>query len=304
MPSEVLHVCASSPRRITEDPGGSSPTFPTCWLDCRQAGRLCSSRIHAWCTKVRFQCPAAVRFRTSRQKKPCQLQLRHQQQHSWAVFFGCAVFYDWVCDVIPAALRDGSIVTAPVAHTQPAPPVSFSLSPRFSSLAGSKHEYYVAWLTGGLTRFSLREVADSSQVSKYLDNPVPAEFPGPSRTSLGVSCRVSKLATSTLLQSSVSSPGQAHPARVSPGAIIAAMPSLKSIARTPMKKRVIALTGRSRTPRRSQTPLASGQRGDGHGSVRSLCSLPGESSWTNDSCESPLCKVPCPLFPFFSPGCF
>ena len=42
-PREELHVFASSSRRITEDPGGSSPTFPTCWLDCR---RLAVSAAH------------------------------------------------------------------------------------------------------------------------------------------------------------------------------------------------------------------------------------------------------------------
>ena len=84
MPSEVLHVCASSPRRIKVDPGWSSPTFPTCWLDCRQAGRPCSLKIQSWL-------PAAVRFRTSRRQKPCPMQLRTQHQHSlWAVFFGSA----------------------------------------------------------------------------------------------------------------------------------------------------------------------------------------------------------------------
>ena len=84
VPSEVLHVCASSPRRITVDPGGSSPTFPTCWLDCRQACLPCSLKIQSWLL-------AAVRFRTSRRQKPCQMQLRTQHQHFlWAVFFGSA----------------------------------------------------------------------------------------------------------------------------------------------------------------------------------------------------------------------
>ena len=65
--------------------------------------------------------------------------------------------------------------------------------------------------------------------------------------------------------------------------------SLKSVARTLMKRRVIPLTGRSRTPRRSQTPLSFGQRRDGDGSARSLLSLPGESGLTDVSCELPLC---------------
>ena len=63
----------------------------------------------------------------------------------------------------------------------------------------------------------------------------------------------------------------------------------RTVARTLMKRRVIALPGRSQTPRRSQTPLASGQRGDGHGTARSLLSLSGVGGLTNDSCELPLC---------------
>ena len=47
----------------------------------------------------------------------------------------------------------------------------------------------------------------------------------------------------------------------------------RTVARTLMKRRIIALPGRSQTPRRSQTPLASGQRRDGHGTARSLLSL-------------------------------
>ena len=68
------------PRRITEDPAGSSPTFPTCWLDCRRVGRLCSSLTQSWCIKVRFQSPAVVRFRTRRRKKQRQPHFRTQQQ--------------------------------------------------------------------------------------------------------------------------------------------------------------------------------------------------------------------------------
>ena len=46
----------------------------------------------------------------------------------------------------------------------------------------------------------------------------------------------------------------------------------RTVARTLMKRRIIALPGRSQTPRRSQTPLASGQRGDGP-----LCWVPFSS---------------------------
>ena len=234
------------------------------------------------------------------------------QNSTTAVLMGCQFwqrcFLDWVRDVIPSALRDGSMVTPPIVRTPPAHPVSFSWSPRFSSLAGTMHEYYVAWLSGGLTRHSLREVADSSRVSMYFDNPVTDEFPGPGRTSLGVSCSVSRFPTSSRLQSSGFSVCQGPPPRVSLGVHMVAgagygsshcsstscpradgTTSLKSVARTLMKGRVIPLTGRSRTPRRSQTPLAFGQRGDGDGSARSLLSLPGESGLTDVSCELPLC---------------
>ena len=229
VPSEVLHVCASSPRRITVDPGGSSPTFPTCWLDCRQAGRPCSFK-----DSILASCRCAFPHQSATEA------VSDAAQNSASAFLKGSIFWercfrDWVCDVIPSALRDGSMVTPPVAHTPPAHPCSFSSSPRFSALAGSKHEYYVAWLSGGLTRHSLREVADSSQVSKYLDNPVPTEFPGPARTSLGVSCRVSRFATSSLLQSSLLYGGQYPHAGVSPGAHILAGPgggtSLRSSTR-------------------------------------------------------------------------
>ena len=197
---------------------------------------------------------------------------------------------------------------AEIVRTQPAHTCVILVVPSFLCSGGFKHEHYVAWLSGGLTRHSLREVADSSLVSKYLDNPVPDEFPGPARTSLGVSCCISRLSTSSLLQSSLLSGGHGPPPRVSLGAYIVAGPgcgtslrsstrcpradgttSLKSVARTLMKRRVVAPTGRSQTPRRSQTPLAFGQRGDGHGSARSLFSLPGESGLTDVSCELPLC---------------
>ena len=71
-----------------------------------------------------------------------------------------------------------------------------------------------------------------------------------------------------------------------------------------MRGRVIALTGRSRTPRRSQTPLASRQRGDGHGSFRLLLSLRGESGLTNDSCELFFVLRPFGLVSFLPLGVF
>ena len=84
-PSDELHVFASSPRRIIEDAGGSCPTFPSCWLDCRQVRRLCSSLTQGWCTQVRFQSPASVRLRTSRRKKHSQFRTR-QTLFCWAVY--------------------------------------------------------------------------------------------------------------------------------------------------------------------------------------------------------------------------
>ena len=62
----------------------------------------------------------------------------------------------------------------------------------------------------------------------------------------------------------------------------------ETVARTLLKRRFIALPGRSRTPRRSKAPLASGQRGDGHGSTRLLRFFAGRE-WSEDySCELPL----------------
>ena len=48
----------------------------------------------------------------------------------------------------------------------------------------------------------------------------------------------------------------------------------RTVARTLMKRRIIALPGRSQTARRSHTPLASGQRGHGHGTARSFFPCP------------------------------
>ena len=56
----------------------------------------------------------------------------------------------------------------------------------------------------------------------------------------------------------------------------------KTVARSSLGERVTASTGRS--------------RGDGHGCVRLLSSLPAESGKTDGSCEWPLCKVPLSLF--------
>ena len=88
----------------TEDSGWSSPTFPTCFLDCRRIGRLCSSLTQSWCIKVRFQSPAAVRFRTRRETASFQ--------NSSAAFLICSQFWqrcflDLVYDILPSTLRDG-----------------------------------------------------------------------------------------------------------------------------------------------------------------------------------------------------
>ena len=123
--SKALQVWASSPQQFTEDTGVSSPTFLTGRRDYDQICRLCSLRTQGWCTEVRLQSPAAVRFRTSR---PAAAQ-NSPQQFSWAVNFGSVLFLDWVCDVIPSALRDGSMVTRPVVRTRSSHPVSFFRRP-------------------------------------------------------------------------------------------------------------------------------------------------------------------------------
>ena len=98
--------------------------------------------------------------------------------------------------------------------------------------------------------------------------------------------------TSSRLQSSLLSGGQSPHARAGAGygsshRSSTSCPradgttSLKSVARTLMKRRVIPLTGRSRTPRRSQT--TPGLRAE------ERWRWPGESGLTDISCELPLC---------------
>ena len=57
---------------------------------------------------------------------------------------------------------------------------------------------------GGLTRHALRDVADSAQVSKYLDTLVAVSFLGSSRTSLMTSCEASNWALGLATQNSSS----------------------------------------------------------------------------------------------------
>ena len=95
-----------------------------------------------------------------------------------------------MCCDYASALRDGSY------KVQSSGRARFSLSrtssPCFSSRPGSWHGVYVSWLSGGLTRHMLRDIADASLVAKFLDNPVPGSFMDSSRTSLPGSCELSK----------------------------------------------------------------------------------------------------------------
>ena len=50
---------------------------------------------------------------------------------------------------------------------------------------------YVSWLTGGLTRHILSDIADASLVAEFLDN-APATFLDGCRTSLPGSCELTK----------------------------------------------------------------------------------------------------------------
>ena len=303
MPSEVLHVCASSPRRIAEDPGEVvsdilnllarlSPGWPSLQLSHSQLG----------VPQVRFQ-------------SPCRCVLPHQsakgavsaaaQNSATVVLMGSQFWHRcfhrvgmWCCSFGPQGMGPWShrlssalsLLTLCLSCC----PLVFLLW-RVPSTSG-----YVALLSGRLTRHSLREVADSSQESMHLDNPVPDEFPGPARTSLVLSCCMSRLSTSSLLQSSVFSGCHGPPPRVSPGVHIVAgtgygsshrsstrcpsadgTTSLKSFARTLMKRRVIALTGRSRTPRRSQTPP--GLRAEGRWPwLRSLVAFLAGPKWLDE----------------------
>ena len=64
---------------------------------------------------------------------------------------------------------------------------------------------------------------------------------------------------------------------------------LMTIVRSAQSRRVIALYDKSRTPRRSQAPLATVPRRNGNGPMRLLPSLPGESCQTDAMREETLC---------------
>ena len=122
-----------------------------------------------------------------RRKKQRQPQFRTpQQQFLWAVNVGSVVSSTWFPTFFLLPLGMG-IAPQSAARPRSSHLVSFPSSPCFSSRPG----FYVAWLSGGLTRHALRDVVDSAQVSKYLDTPVPVSFPGSSRTSLMTSCEAS-----------------------------------------------------------------------------------------------------------------
>ena len=59
-----------------------------------------------------------------------------------------------------------------------------------------------AWLSGGLTRHALRELADSSLVARYLDSSVLDSWRSSPRTSLAASCEVSNWAPGSSTQNS------------------------------------------------------------------------------------------------------
>ena len=323
-PSEELHVCASSPLRITKDPGPSL--------------RLTDSRL----------------VRTSPLPTSCRCALPHQsakeaqsaavQNSADAVLLGSLFwhrcFLDWLCCDYPSTLRDGSCKVQSSARARSSPTLSGSSSPCFSSCPGSGHGVYVSWLSGGLTRHILRDIADASLVAKFLDNPVLAS----SRTILARTCwavaslrsgflGLSRRVVATLLGpvfrrrlcrlplflsscpvflpvSSVRGALRVPPGPVSPGSRAARIDGSSKLVDDgratsgPTSTSCPSAEGRSRTPRRSQTPLASEPRGDGHGSVRLLYSLPAESGETDGSCKWPLCKVSLSCFSSLSPGVF
>ena len=85
--------------------------------------------------------------------------------------------------------------------------------------------------------------------------------------------------------------GTSHPTSTRcPSADVTSL--LKTVVRTLKSRRVIAVPGRSRTPRRFQYA----PRGDGHVCSRPLPSLPAESYMTDGSCKLPLCYVPLSCF--------
>ena len=150
-PREELHAFASSPRRITEDPGGSSPTFPTCWVGCRRVGRLCSSLTQGWCTSCRCASP----HQTGREAETAPLQNSADAVLLGSLFWQ-RCFLDWLCFDYSSALGDGSYMVQSSVRARSSPTLSRTSRPRCG------HGVYLSWLPGGLARHILRDVADAS----------------------------------------------------------------------------------------------------------------------------------------------
>ena len=160
---------------------------------------------HIWCARILFQSPAAVRFRNRRRKKQIQPHIRtQQQQFFWAVSFGSIGSSTWFPTFFTLPLRMEGITPQSAARPRSSHRVSFPSSPSFSSRPGSGCDIYVAWLSGASHAHALRDVAASTQVSKYLDTPVPVSFLRSSRTFPMTSCEASNSALGLATQSSSS----------------------------------------------------------------------------------------------------
>ena len=302
-------VWASSPQQFTMDPRGRHPRH--CWRDCDQLGRLCSLGSQGWCAEASppKSCRCALSAQVGRRRSTsCSSELSCGSSHGLAAsFLHCAR------DFIPSALRDWPMVTRLVVSTRSSQTMSCSSSSCSSSSPGSRYDCQcpVRGLfilhAGGLMvylevdykfcvspqvvfRCSLLRVLRSMCAAGRRSHTFSRAF----HFMLFTLARVLSCSLDVLFRLPDGSSVVARAGYRTSHTTSTRCPSaegttfLKTFARTLMKRRVIAWPSRSRTPRRSQTHLAYGQRRHGHGSARSLLSLSGESGLT-DSCEWPLC---------------
>ena len=102
-------------------------------------------------------------------------------------------FHDLLRDCFPSTLWDGgSLVRSSSSFSGSSPSACSGSAPRFSSCPGSRYDVYVQWHTGGLTRHTLRDAVDSALVSKFFDVPLTNNILADGRSTLGVSCELTR----------------------------------------------------------------------------------------------------------------
>ena len=92
-------------------------------------------------------------------------------------------------DVHPNALSDGEFCT--YGSISPSSFVLSPLLPSFSSLPSSFYSLYVSWLSGGLSRETLRDACPSANTSQFFDTPIPCKLGQQKRLALEEKCTIS-----------------------------------------------------------------------------------------------------------------